>query len=166
MTTPTLSPTHQILLDETLSLAPDQPHPPYLYQAASVPANASRVGATVTFHKTERRTQIFVSLFAPDGFRGCRMAPGQMENVLLTLWSTPADASEGALPGLLPAGEWRVQLDIHAVAEPLQVQVVIYAEFDEIPAATVIDFPADHVVKAEAGWYKGELHAHSTESDG
>ena len=166
MATHTLSPTHQILLDETVSLAPDQPHPPYLYQAATVAPNASRVGATVTFHKTERRTQIFVSLFAPDGFRGCRMDPSKLEEVVLELWSTPADASEGTMPGPLPTGEWRVQLDIHAVAEPLQVQVVIYAEFDEIPAATVIDFPNDHVVKAEAGWYKGELHAHSTESDG
>jgi hypothetical protein len=166
MTTPTLSATHQLFLTETLSFAPDQPYPPYLYQTTMIPANASRVGALVTFYKTERRTQIFASLFAPDGFRGCRMAPGQMEGVVLELWSSPAAASEGAMPGPLPAGDWRVQLDIHAIAEPLDVQVVIYAEFDEIPNAVSLTFPDDHVVKPEVGWYKGELHAHSTESDG
>ena len=65
MTTPTLSATHQLFLTETLSFAPDQPHPPYLSQTAMIPANASRVGALVTFYKTERRTQIFASLLAP-----------------------------------------------------------------------------------------------------
>lgn len=62
MTTPTLSPTDQIFLVEAVSLVPDQPQPSYLYHVATVLPIASRVGATVRFYKTERRTQ----LFAPD----------------------------------------------------------------------------------------------------
>ncbi|MEM7536755.1 MAG: CehA/McbA family metallohydrolase [Chloroflexota bacterium] len=171
MTSKILSDTRQTLLDISGHLSPNETNPPYVNHVMELNAeNASRVGMIFTFEKAQGGTQIFPSLFAPDGFRGCAMDPVTIGEVTLELWTTPVDASEGALIGPLSTGEWRVQLDVQGLEEEVDYHVVIYAEFDEaarhrtLPSYMV--FPENHVVKSEAGWYKGELHAHSTESDG
>jgi hypothetical protein len=131
----------------------------------TVPDSASKVHAVFRFHK-EQLAQLFISLHDPNGFRGNRMNPGAKGAVELELWVTPDDASEGAVPGSIPAGDWRLQLDIEALGEDVEYQLTIYAEQDTVPQAVVLDFPETVVINDESGWYKGELHAHSTESDG
>lgn len=161
-------PEHQILLDTQAHLTPT-PRVHYIQHTFTVPENAGKVGLTFTFAK-EKLAQLFLSMYDPSGFRGNRMNPGAKGTVVLELWATPDDASEGALPGLLPAGEWRAQIDVEALGEETDYSLVayadVYADGSAIPAPTLYDFPPNHVVRAEAGWYRGELHAHSTESDG
>lgn len=152
------------LLDVSNRLTPE-PRVHYINHEVDVPPNASRVGLMLAFHK-ERLAQIFVSLHDPERFRGNRMNPGARGDIVLELWATPTDSSEGAIAGALPAGKWRVQIDVEQLGEDVEYQLVVYAEFDAVAEPFVLDFPDDHVVKAEANWYKGELHAHSTESDG
>jgi hypothetical protein len=38
-------------------------------------------------------------------------------------------------------------------------------EFEPVSEPILVTYPEDHVVKRETGWYRGELHAHSSESD-
>ena len=137
----------------------------YIYYRFNLPPQASKVGVTFSFHK-EKLAQLFISLHSPSGFRGNMMKPGSKGDITLDLWVSPNDASEGGLPGPLEAGEWLAQINVERMGEETDYHLVIYAEFDPVPAPVTYDYPDHYVVKAEAGWYSGELHAHSTESDG
>ncbi len=158
------APPRRVLLDVQRHLTPT-PRVHYIDFPFQVPEGASKVGFIFTFHK-EKLAQLFISLHDPHRFRGNRMRPWPTGQIVLEVWVSPDDSSEGAIPGPLPAGEWRAQLDIEALGEETDMRLEAYAEFGAVPAPLVLNYPADHVVKAEAGWYKGELHAHSTESDG
>lgn len=152
------------LLDVREHLQPE-PRVHYIDHSFIVPEDASLVGLTFTFHK-EKLAQLFVSLHSPDGFRGNRMNPGAKGNVELVLWVSPNDASEGAIPGALTAGEWFVRVDVEALGEETDYHLIVYAEHGEITDPITLDFSDAPVIRDEPGWYRGELHAHSTESDG
>ena len=164
---------HRVLLHVECHLAPlprscgteYQPRIHYIDHPFQVPEGASKVGLSLSFHK-QTLAQLFVSLHDPHGFRGNRMNPGAKGHIVLTLWVAPDDASEGGIVGPLPVGPWRAQLDIEALGEETDYVLEVYAEFGPVPEPLRFTYPADHMVKAEPGWYKGELHAHSTESDG
>jgi hypothetical protein len=158
------TPPRRVLLDVRRHLTP-APRIHYIDFHCQVPEGASKVGLVFSFHK-EKLAQLFISLHDPAGFRGSRMQPAGKGNIALELWVAPDDASEGGLPGPLAAGEWRAQLDIEALGEETDGHLVIYAEFGPVSAPLVLCYPENHVVRAREGWYKGELHAHSTESDG
>ncbi len=79
---------------------------------------------------------------------------------------TPNSSSEGAIPGELPAGQWLAQIDIRALKGDADYGLQLYIEQNDVDNASEGKYPPDRVVKSESGWYKGELHAHSTESDG
>ena len=49
--------------------------------------------------------------------------------------------------------------------EPQDYRLEVNAVYGDAPAPVAVEYPADYVTKPESGWYKGELHAHSTESD-
>lgn len=159
-----ISATRKTLLQTSEQLKPD-PNLHYVNHFVSVPEEASKVGLILQFHK-EQHTHLFVALFDPNGFRGNRMKPAAQGDVVLDLWVSPDDSSAGALMGALPAGEWRVQVDIAELEQQTDYTLTVYADFDPVPQPLHIDFPADRVVQTKAGWYAGELHAHSTESDG
>ena len=154
----------RVLLDERRHLTP-APRIHYMNFPFQVPEGASKVGLTFSFHK-EKLAQLFISLHDPTGFRGNRMQPAGKGDIALQLWVAPDDASEGGLPGPLPAGEWRAQLDLEALGEETDGHLAVYAEFGPVPAPNILHYPENHVVRPAEGWYKGELHAHSTESDG
>jgi hypothetical protein len=157
-------PVRRVLLEVERRLMP-RPRIHYIEHPFRLPEGASKVGLKFSFHK-EILAQLFISLHDPNGFRGNRMKPGAKGDVVLELWVTPNDASEGGLVGALPSGWWNAKLDIEALGEETDYRLEIYAEFGQVPEPLVIDYPADHVVRPAAGWYRGELHAHSTESDG
>jgi hypothetical protein len=158
------TPPRRVLLDVQRHLAP-LPRIHYVDFPFQVPEGASKVGLTFSFHK-ERLAQLFISLHDPAGFRGNRMQPAGKGDISLELWVTPDDSSEGGLPGALPPGRWRAQLDIEALGEETDARLQVYAEFGPVSAPLDLHYPEHHVVRAAEGWYKGELHAHSTESDG
>ena len=108
-----------------------------------------------------------LSLFDPRGFRGAghRYAPRQAIRV------DAQQATPGFLPGPVPAGEWMIEVDIHCViARPdgapnrydLDVAALSSPPDD---AAPVPARPYEPVVRGRR-WYRGELHLHSTHSDG
>ena len=154
----------QILLDVHGQISP-RPRVHYLNYSFHVPPNASKVGLILKFHK-ERLAQIFVSLFSPEGFRGNRMNPGAKGDIELNLWVSTNSASNGGVPGPLITGEWSALIDVERLAEDISYSLIAYAEFGPVPEAKKYKFPSMHVVKKEGGWYKGELHCHSLESDG
>lgn len=144
----------------------------YIKHTLVVPDNAVKVGLTFTYNNdfsetNPKKAVMFISFHDPNGFKGHRMNPGGVGEVNLDLWTTPDASSEGALPGEIIPGKWMIQIDIRALTGQTDYHLIVYIEeSDEKPSAVEYSYPADHVVNSEKGWYKGELHAHSTESDG
>jgi hypothetical protein len=108
-----------------------------------------------------------LSLFDPRGFRGAghRYAPRQ------TIRLDSNHATPGFLAGPVPPGEWMVEVDIHSViARPdgapnryeLAIHTLPSSEARAVPAPAK---PAEPVLRGRR-WYRGELHLHSTHSDG
>jgi hypothetical protein len=151
------------VLDVKRVLVPE-PRLHYLYHPFEVPQGATKVGLTLSFFK-EKLAQIFVSLHDPNGFRGNRMNPGGKGQITLDLWVTPGDASEGGLAGEIEPGTWTVQIDIERLGEETEYRLQAYVEMEPAQNTQIWTYPDNHVVNPSAGWYKGELHAHSTESD-
>jgi hypothetical protein len=158
------SPTRRTLFETQRHLMPWR-RGGYLFHKFRLPAKASKVGFTFSYHK-EKLAQLFVSLHSPEGFRGNVMKPSAKGEILLEMWVSPNDASEGGLVGPLIEGEWTIQLNVERLGEETDYHLIVYAEFDAVPESIEIAYPENYVVKSEAGWYRGELHAHSTESDG
>lgn len=151
------------LLDVTHPLSPE-PRIHYIYHSFEVPEGARKVGLIFSFHK-ERLAQLFLSLYSPRGYRGTRMNPGAKGDITLELWSAPDDASEGGMTGAIDAGQWTAQIDIERLKENTEYRLQAYAELGPAKQMEPWTFPENHVVNPAEGWYQGELHAHSTESD-
>ncbi|MCL4560927.1 MAG: CehA/McbA family metallohydrolase, partial [Chloroflexi bacterium] len=158
------TPKREILVDVRQDVTPS-PRIHYIDHPFEVAENASKVGAILTFHK-ERVAQIFLSLHDPQTFRGNRMNPFPKGEVQVDLWVSPDQSSEGGIPGRLPPGKWRAQVDVEHLGEDTQYHLIVYAEYGAIAEPAHWAYPSEHVIKPQPGWYAGELHCHSSESDG
>ncbi len=155
---------YQVLIEKKGHLTPPRP---FHYEDIpfSVMEKASKVGVVMT-HIRKSQAQLYLSLHDPNGFRGNRMNLSDNGTVVTELWVAPDEASLGAIPGNLPLGLWRVQMDCDQLAEETDYQIVVYAEYNQSKEPANVDYSKFPIINQQAGWYKGELHAHSTESDG
>jgi hypothetical protein len=148
------------------------PSDKYIQHFIEVPEGVAKLGLVFNYHNEFSETNLnkevmYISLQDPNGFRGHRMNPSGRGDVTLELWLSADESSEGAIPGPIPAGRWLAQIDIRVLRGETDYQLVVYCEMGaSAQGAASASYPADYVTKPEAGWYKGELHAHSTESDG
>ncbi len=156
--------TQQQILEVTGHIAP-QPRVHYLQHEFDVPQGATAVSVALRYHK-QRVCQLFLSLFDPEGFRGCHMQPGARGDITLPLRVATNDASRGGIAGAIPAGCWRAQIDIERTVEETDYILTATAEFGDAPAVETPAYPDGYVSNAQPDWYRGELHAHSWESDG
>lgn len=115
---------------------------------------------------------ITLAVFDPAGFRGAGHRSGAEHHVRIT----PDSATPGYLPGPLPAGEWTVQLDMHRImpAEPvcywLDVALTPRSHGDLTPLPPLSrgergEEQLPSLPEQGAGWYRGDLHAHTDHSD-
>ncbi len=135
---------------------------------------AARLTVRLRFHK-ERLCQLFLAVFDPQEYRGTRMNPAGYGDITLELQLGEREAGPGALPGPLRPGRWRVMVDIERTTETADYVVEVVAEAEMVDAivptgdrtgrATSGANDAPVIVRG-AGWYRGELHAHSWNSDG
>ncbi|SEE81004.1 CehA/McbA family metallohydrolase [Ruania alba] len=89
----------------------------------------------------------------------------------------PTVATPGYLPGELEPGEWSVQLGLYRLpADPIEVTVTVISPAESpidpepapMPPSEAAPWGSTRLLPAEPGltWYAGDLHAHSTHSDG
>jgi hypothetical protein len=142
----------------------------------AVPAEAGALDISFAYDRGGElpHSLLTLSLFDPGGFRGAghRFAPRQRVHV------GPRTATPGFVPGPIPPGDWTVEVDVHCVTAPGRYELVVEAGAegnevgDEVSGAT--SDGNDHangtdVARASLArqrWYAGELHLHSTHSDG
>ncbi|MET0310237.1 MAG: CehA/McbA family metallohydrolase [Sphingomonas sp.] len=122
-----------------------------------LPAGVTRVTIRFSYAGKEQRSVIDLGLRDPQRFRG--WSGGTRDHMTLAT----EDATPGYLPGPLPAGRWNLILGAPNIREgakaPYEAQIFIER------GPTVTEF-ADAPIAARPGWYRGDLHMHSGDSDG
>ena len=142
----------------------------HIPHVVDVPAPATRVTVQLSFEPAVvagHRNLISLTLFDPVGFRGAGHRHGNRHVVEIGRDA----ATPGFLPGPLPAGQWVVQLDTHMVMPGAVCRYDIEVVFDHADAPPTADSPPpaprfERIIERRAGWYRGDLHAHTVHSDG
>lgn len=142
-----------------------QTRAPYLNHSFTVPNDVTRLRVHLSYLKPGI-CQLYLSVFAPDGYRGSRMLPGAIGDVSLELDLTEHSASLGGIAGVISPGEWRAQIDLERTAFVTDYTVTV--EVDDQPVSLSAAAPAVLPANGRAGadWYRGELHSHTVHSDG
>lgn len=78
-----------------------------------------------------------------------------------------AQASPGGTPGPIPAGRWMIFILVHRLLSdtPVTYELDITMSFEPLTATPQQWIPGK-VAPRGAGWYRGDLHAHTIHSDG
>ncbi|MCW6528773.1 CehA/McbA family metallohydrolase [Sphingomonas sp. MMSM20] len=123
----------------------------------TLPAGVTRLTIEFSYGGKAQHSVIDLGLADPQRFRG--WSGGTRDRMTLSA----EDATPGYLPGPLPAGEWHLILGAPNIREgataPFEARIYIER------APTVTSF-ADAPINAAPGWYRGDLHMHSGNSDG
>lgn len=144
-------------------------HPPDLASYHRFPFSlsegATRLDVTLTY-ESDGGGRIYPVLLGPSGFRGFSMARLGRGKRVVTVWVASDGANPGSLAGPLEAGAWTLVLDPMGLSAPTALEVRVEASFELRVAPPLPPYPEGVVVKPTAGWYRGELHAHTLHSDG
>ncbi|MBW3602063.1 MAG: CehA/McbA family metallohydrolase [Actinobacteria bacterium] len=150
---------------ETITLTGTAPGPGrYLYLPFTVPAGVNRIdGRTVDAGGYSTGLGLFDAAgpgYQSPGFRG--VYGGELAHFTVT----SASASRSFLPGPITPGEWTVVVPLFqpGAGNPTpEITVEITLTYGPPgPPAPATQTPG--VVRAEAGWYRGDLHCHTPES--
>jgi predicted metal-dependent phosphoesterase TrpH len=129
----------------------------YIEKPFTLPEGVKRLRVEFFYTGKEQRTTIDIGIMDPARFRGWS---GGSRNVMTI---SAEDATPGYLPGALPGGRWKLLLGIPNIREKV---VAEYEARIYIETKTGITEFSDKPICAEAGWYRGDLHMHSGNSDG
>ena len=104
-----------------------------------------------------------LSLFDPHQERGTGMRHQARQHIFLSA----AEATPGYSVGPLPAGEWNALVNVHVVnpGVPVRYTLDIHVGFDPLPHTLPVEWLPGSTAPRGAGWYRGDLHAHSLHSD-
>jgi len=139
---------------------------PYLQIDFAVPNQARGVGVRFSHERSKSFPWIYPSIFDPDGFRGSQLKYIREGIAEYHLWVSETASARGCIPGKIAPGNWYVQLDITQLKSDSSGQIEIYYMTDSPEGTAPLPFFDTRVVKNTPGWYRGELHAHTIESDG
>jgi hypothetical protein len=130
-----------------------------------VPPGTTRI--TVDFDYTTRdlRTTIDIGLLGPDGFRGQDGFRGWSGGNKRSFTISATDATPSYLPGPIRSGQWHLLLGIPNIRQDSHAQYTASVRFER---ETTDQAPAQFgpTLRAQPGWYRGDLHMHTAHSDG
>ncbi|WP_347259653.1 CehA/McbA family metallohydrolase [Rudaea sp.] len=127
-----------------------------------VPAGVDRITVDFAYTGRDEKTTIDLGLLGPGGFRNNAFRGWSGGNKSrFTVSAT--DATPSYLPGPIAPGRWNLLLGIPNIREKAHAEYTAKVYFSgngKIP--DLLDAP----LRAEAGWYRGDLHMHGAHSDG
>jgi hypothetical protein len=130
-----------------------------------VPPGTTRI--TVDFDYTTRdlRTTVDIGLLGPDGFRGQDGFRGWSGGNKRSFTISATDATPSYLPGPIRPGEWNLLLGIPNIRQDSRAQYTASVRFEREATGQA---PAQFgpTLRAQPGWYRGDLHMHTAHSDG
>ena len=103
-----------------------------------------------------------LTVFDPSGWRGAGHRHSQVTEVLIS----EDYASPGYLAGAVQAGLWTVVVDTHMVMPGPGCKIILQVcGSDEPSGPRRAPWKAGHTASRGKGWYRGDLHAHTINSD-
>jgi hypothetical protein len=131
-----------------------------------VPPGTTRI--TVDFDYTTRdlRTTVDLGLLGPDGFRGQDGFRGWSGGNKRSFTVSASDATPSYLPGPIHPGKWNLLLGIPNIRPDTKAEYTADVRFERPDAAGGAPVQSEPVLRAEPGWYRGDLHMHTAHSDG
>ena len=126
----------------------------------TVPGGVFRVTVEFSYSGKEEHTALDLGLFDPQQFRG--WSGGRKD--VFTVSAT--DATPSYLPGFVPPGVWQLLIGVPNIRTTSHSDYVakIYFSFSGSVSAEpeILRKP----VKSGPAWFRGDLHMHTTHSDG
>ena len=138
----------------------------YCMLSFDVPDDCGSISLTVS-RTTEREAQIPAALFDSAGknrvFRAPEGTSGYYEDTYIIRTDS---ASSGAVPGPIPAGTWKLILYKRRFSEDFDAVLSVNVEKGNKREKSFRFTFQDQKLSGTPGWYRGELHVHSSESTG
>ena len=127
-----------------------------------VPTGVDRITVDFAYTGKEQKTTIDLGLLGPGGFKNNAFR-GWSGGNKSRFTVSPTDATPSYLPGPIAPGRWNLLLGIPNIRDNAHAEYtakVYFSRNGKIP--DVLDTP----LRAEPGWYRGDLHMHGAHSDG
>ena len=135
-------------------------HQTYREIPFDVPAGVNRLTIEFNYAGKSQRSVIDLGLSDPNGFRG--WSGGSKARFTLSA----SEATPAYMAGPIVPGKWHLILGVPnmraGVIAPYEAHIHFGHETDPEPEAAY----RDTVLSQVAGWYRGDLHDHSGQSDG
>ena len=132
-------------------------HQTYREVPFTAPAGVTRITVEFDYTGRDQKSVIDLGIRDPQRFRG--WSGGNKARFTIA----EADATPSYLPGPLPAGVWKLVLGVPNLRKEGEARYTAHIFFERGPRPTTF---ADAPLKADPGWYRGDLHMHTAHSDG
>jgi len=126
-----------------------------------VPPGTTRITVDFDYTTRDQRTAIDLGVLGPDGFKGQDGFRGWSGGNKRHFTLSATDATPSYLPGPIRPGRWSLLLGIPNIRTATQAQYTATIRFDREDTQ-----PPGPVLRATAGWYRGDMHMHTAHSDG
>lgn len=131
----------------------------YLTVPFQVPAGTARLVVQFDYDGRADKTVIDLGLLDPHGFRGWSGGSKSAFTV------AASDATPSFLAGALPAGTWKLLLGVPNIRPGHQAHYRARITLTPATAPEAVPVTLAPVLRAQPGWYRGDLHMHSAHSD-
>lgn len=129
-------------------------HQSYQYINFNVPENTTELVIEFNYQR-DNHTVIDLGLKDPQRFRG--WSGGSKQRLVIS----DSYATSGYLPGSVVAGQWQLVLGVPNIRPSISSDYHVKLYYNE----RATEFSNTNL-NSEAGWYRGDLHAHTGHSDG
>ena len=133
----------------------DQDH--YREVPFKVPAGTTRLTVEFAYTGKDQKSVIDLGVRDPERFRG--WSGGNKQSFTIS----DADATPSYLPGPIPAGTWKLVLGVPNLRAGVEAHYTARVTFEH--GTSFAGFSAVPI-KPGPGWYRGDLHMHTANSDG
>jgi len=127
-----------------------------------VPEGTTRITVEFDYTTRDARTTIDLGVLGPDGFRGQDGFRGWSGGNKRRFTISASDATPSYLPGAIRAGQWNLLLGVPNIRRETKAEFTATVRFENGASEAATEPP----LRAEAGWYRGDLHMHTAHSDG
>lgn len=133
-------------------------HQTYRLLPFDVPEGVERITIEFDYSGREHKTTVDLGLLGPEGFRGRDAFRGWSGGNKRRFTVSATDATPSYLPGPIAPGRWSLLLGFPNVRPSAQDRYTARIWLDR-------DEPGVAPLRAEPGWYRGDLHMHDAHSD-
>jgi hypothetical protein len=131
-----------------------------------VPAGTTRITVDFDYTTRDAHTTIDLGLLGPDGFRGQDGFRGWSGGNKRSFTVSASDATPSYLPGPIRPGKWNLLLGIPNIRPDTKAEFTAGIRFERTAVDGAARVQSEPILRAEPGWYRGDLHMHTAHSDG